>query len=212
MTAGRTSHLAGQSPQSRGPRVKVLAMSAATAACLSAGRPAAARDRRALVMAACLALAFCAALAAPSAQASAAVSATVATATAPSTASVHYEEESLEAFEAQLRAAALARAEFNKVAHHLHLTLRDGRHVLVDYPGHEQPQLQAKLLAAGVPVTIEYTTKAAKPAHHTLRYVAAGALVVVVILLGVLLVARRRRLASGQQGGVGAEMTPPSSE
>jgi hypothetical protein len=85
--------------------------------------------------------------------------------------------------------------------------------MLVDYPGHEQPQLQAKLLAAGVPVTIEYTPKAAKTTHHTLRYVAAGALVLVVIALGVLLVARRRRLASGQQGGgVGAEMTPPSSE
>jgi hypothetical protein len=221
MGAGRTSQFARQSPQSRRARVKVLAMSAATAACpsavlLGADRPGAdgpVRTRRALQMAACLmpALALCAALAAPSAQASAV--ATVVTATAPSAVSVHYEEESLEAFEAQLRAAALARAEFNKVAHHLHLTLRDGRHMLVDYPGHEQPQLQAKLLAAGVPVTIEYTPKAAKPAHHTLRYVAAGALVVVVVVLGVLLVARRRRLASRQQGGgVGAEMNPPSSE
>jgi hypothetical protein len=141
-----------------------------------------------------------------------AITATVSTATAAPATSVHYEEESLEAFESQLHGGVLARAEFNKVAHHLHLTLRDGRHLLVDYPGHEQPQLQAKLLAAGVPVTIEFTPTSAKPVHHTLRYVALGLLVAVVIVLGALLVARRRKLADAEQGGVGARPSPPSSE
>jgi hypothetical protein len=93
------------------------------------------------------------------------------------------------------------------------LTLRDGHHVLVDYPGHEQPQIQARLLAAGVPVTIEYTPTAAKPVHHKLRYIAAGVLVALVIVLGVLLVARRRRLSRIEQHrGGGAQPAPPSSE
>ncbi len=139
--------------------------------------------------------------------------ATVVSATAPPATSVQYEEESIEAFEAQLHGHALAAAEFNKVAHHLHLTLRDGRHLLVDYPGHEQPKFQAELLAAGIPVTIEYTPKATTSTHHTVRYVAAGILVVLLILLGVLLVARRRRLAGLEQQGAGAThpAEPPSS-
>lgn len=136
------------------------------------------------------------------------------TATAPPAVSVHYEEESLEALEGQLRARAVAEAEFNKVAHHLHLKLRDGRHVLVDYPGHEQPQLQRKLLAAGVPVTIEYTPKSTKATHHTLRYVAAGILVVVLVVLGALLIARRRRLSRLEEAraGGGTQPAPPSPE
>ncbi len=140
--------------------------------------------------------------------------ATVVTATAPPATSVHYEEESLEEFEAQLRLHGLAAAEFNKVAHHLHLTLRGGHHVLVNYEGHEEPKLQAELLAAGVPVTIEYTPKTTKSVHHTLRYVAAGILVAILIVLAVLLVARRRRLAGleahGAEGAPGTE--PRSSE
>jgi hypothetical protein len=133
-------------------------------------------------------------------------------ATAPATASISYEEESLEAFEGQLHAGKIKAAEFNRVAHHLHLTLSDGRYMLVDYPGHEEPGLQAKILAAGVPVTIEYTPKKAKPVHHTLRYVAAGVLVVVLILLALLLIARRRRLASLEGGNAAAGAPPPSSE
>ena len=135
------------------------------------------------------------------------------TATAPPPAGVHYEEESLEAFETQLRSADIAEAEFNKVAHHMHLTLRDGRHQLVDYEGHQEPTLQQRLLAAGVPVTIEFTTKSTKSTHHTLRYVAAGILVVVLIVLGVLLVARRRRLAQlEEQPGAGGQPASPGSE
>jgi hypothetical protein len=139
--------------------------------------------------------------------------ATVHTATAAPTSTIHYEEESFETFEGQLRGRLIAEAEFNKVAHHLHLTLRDARHVFVNYPGHEQPVIQSALVRAGIPVTIEYTPKAAKSSHHTLRYVAAGILVAVLIVLGVLLVARRRRLSRLEEHtGAGAQATPPSSE
>ena len=149
----------------------------------------------------------------PAAWGASVTSATVRTATAPPPAGVHYEEESLEAFETQLHSADIAEAEFNKVAHHLHLTLRDGRHQLVDYEGHQEPTLQQRLLAAGVPVTIEFTTTSTKSTHHTLRYVAAGILVVVLIVLGVLLVARRRRLAQlEEQPGAGGQPASPGSE
>jgi hypothetical protein len=143
------------------------------------------------------------------------VKVTVSTATAPPTASISYEEESLEAFEGQLRAGQIGSAEFNRVAHHLHLVLRNGRYMLVDYPGHEQRALQARILAAGVPVTIEYTPAAkTKPVHHTLRYVAAALLVVVLLLLAVLLILRRRRLTrlEEEEEDAPAAPSPPSAE
>jgi hypothetical protein len=125
----------------------------------------------------------------------AAATATVRTVAPPATLPA-YVEESRSAFEGQLRAGQVREAEFNKVAEHLHLLLRDGRHMLVVYPGHEQPRIQAQLLAAGVPVAVERTARAATgTVHHTLRYVAAAILVIVLLGLALLLIARRRRLA-----------------
>jgi hypothetical protein len=164
-------------------------------------------------LASSIAIAACLAPGAAYAASSALVKVTVSTATAPPTSSIPYEEESLEAFEAQLRAGQIRTAEFNRVAHHLHLVLRNGRYLLVDYPGHEQRVLQARLLAAGVPVTIEYTPAAkTKPVHHTLRYVAAALLVVVLILLAVLLILRRRRLTRlEEQNEDTRAASPPTS-
>ncbi len=124
--------------------------------------------------------------------------ATVTTATAPPKVIPVYIEESRATFESQLRSGQIKEAEFNKVAQHLHLLLWGGKHMLVAYPGHEEPKLQAMLLAAGVPVTIEYTPVKAK-VHHTLRYIAGAALIVVVLALIALLVWRRRRLAAAAQ-------------
>ena len=195
--------------------VKVLAMRARSER--SPGRSSTStrqlRCGRALVLAMCvLPLSALMPAGARAATSAGVTSATVHTATAPPPAGVPYEEESPEAFEGQLRAGDIKEAEFNKVAHHLHLLLRDGHHALVDYEGHQEPALQAKLLAVGIPVTIEYTPKA-KSTHHTLRYVAAGILVFVLIVLAVLLVARRRRLAQlEEQPGAGGQSTSPGSE
>jgi ATP-dependent Zn protease len=121
---------------------------------------------------------------------------------------VHYQHESFPAFEGQLRAGQIESATFNKKAHTLHLRLTDGRHMLVSYPSHEEPQLAARLRAGGVAVAVEKKTKATKPVHHKLRYIAGGILIVVIIIvLVVLLIDRRRKLGEaggGAQGG-GAE-------
>jgi hypothetical protein len=109
---------------------------------------------------------------------------------------VRFVHEGLQAFEKQLAAGQIHAATFNKKAHSLHLSMNDGRHLLVSYPSHNEPQLAAKLEAKGVPVAIEKKAKKATPtAHHTLRYVAGGILVIVIIVVaGVLLMDRRRKL------------------
>src|SRR5262249_34262494 len=121
---------------------------------------------------------------------------------------VHYQHESLPAFEGQLSAGQIESATFNKKAHTLHLRLKDGRHVLVSYPSHEEPQLAANLRAKGVVVHVEKKKKATKAVHHKLRYIAGGILIVVIIVvLVVLLIDRRRKLgaASGGAQGSGAQ-------
>ncbi|MHB8492493.1 MAG: hypothetical protein ACYDA6_09835 [Solirubrobacteraceae bacterium] len=133
--------------------------------------------------------------------------ATVRTVTGAPPGSIYYEEESRSTFESQLRAHQIREAEFNKVAEHLHLLLRDGHHVYIAYPGHEQPALQHLILAAGVPVSIEVAASKAGATHHTLRYIVAAILVVALFVLAALLIARRRRL-----GSAGAAATPGGDE
>ena len=119
-------------------------------------------------------------------------------------ASAAYQRESFTTFQQQLNAGQIQSATFNKKAHTLHLTLTDGRLVLISYPSHEEPQLAALLSSKGVPVTIEKKKKATTAVHHTLRYIAGGIVVVVIlVVVAVLLVDRRRKL--------GEEAADPSS-
>jgi hypothetical protein len=128
-----------------------------------------------------------------------ALSATVASA---AESAVHYTKESLQAYEKQLAAGEIQAATFNKRVRSLHLTLKDGRHVLARYPPKDEPTLAAALKAKAIPVTIltptQAKTEAAKtPVKHKLRYIAGGILVVVVLIVGaVLLVDRRRKHAA----------------
>jgi ATP-dependent Zn protease len=118
---------------------------------------------------------------------------------------VHYQRESFPAFEGQLNTGQIETATFNKKAHTLHLRLKDGRHVLVSYPSHEEPQLAARLQARGVAVTVQKKKKATKPVHHKLRYIAGGILIVVIIVVAVvLLIDRRRKLGEAAGGGAPA--------
>jgi hypothetical protein len=178
--------------------------------------PARSRSRRARATGKLAALALLVlatgATAGPAALAMGATTATVRTETAPPTASLYYEEESRQAFEGQLRAHEIREAEFNKVAEHLHLLLSDGHRVYVVYPGHQEPALQARLLAAGIPVAIEYTAKKPASTHHTIRYIVAGVLVIALIALAVLLILRRRRLADLGEGAAGAGGAAPGAE
>lgn len=131
---------------------------------------------------------------------------------------IQYQAEGLAAYEAQLKNHEVESAAFNYVAHHLHLTLRDGRHVYFSYyPTYEPAQVEAQLKAHGIPV-VAHKHAAPKPVHHTLRYVLAGVVVVLVlVVLGVLLLGRRR---AGQaeassrsvEGGRPGAAPPPSAD
>jgi len=110
----------------------------------------------------------------------------------------HFQHESVKEFEKQLSAGQIEAATFNKKAHTLHLSLKDGRHLLVSYSSPEEPQLVAKLRAKGAPAQVEKSAKKAaskaKAVHHTLRYIAGGIVVILIgVLVAVLLVNRRRR-------------------
>ena len=114
---------------------------------------------------------------------------------------IHYQKESIQAYEKQLSGGEIAAATFNKKIRSLHLTLKDGKHVLITYPPHEQPKFAAALEAKNIPVSVlkpaVAAKEAAKPVHHKLRYIAGGILVLVIIVVGaVLLVDRRRKLAA----------------
>ena len=115
---------------------------------------------------------------------------------------VHYQHESFPTFEGQLNAGQIETATFNKKAHRLHLRLKDGRHVLVSYPSHAEPQLAARLEARGVIVHVQKTKKATKAVHHKLRYIAGGILIVVIIVVAVVLLIDRRRKLGETGGGV----------
>jgi hypothetical protein len=111
---------------------------------------------------------------------------------------VTYTHESVQEYEQQLAHNEIVSATFNKRVRNLHLTLKDGTHVLVHYPPKDEPTLLAALQAKHVPVTIltpaEAKSEASKPAvHHKLRYIAGGILLVVIIIVGAVLLFDRRR-------------------
>ncbi|HEV2945264.1 MAG TPA: hypothetical protein VGX26_09145 [Solirubrobacteraceae bacterium] len=129
---------------------------------------------------------------------------------ASATGAVHFTHESFGAFEKQLAAGQIHAATFNKKAHTLHLSMNDGRHLLVSYPSHEEPQLAAKLAAKGVPVAVEKKAKPKAAVHHTLRYVAGGIVVIVIIVVAaVLLVDRRRKLGEEAAGTASPQQSQP---
>jgi hypothetical protein len=111
---------------------------------------------------------------------------------------VHYTKETQQEYESQLAHNEIVSATFNKRIRSLHLTLKNGDHVLFRYPPKDEPALAAALAAKGIPVTILTPTQAKAeaskaPVHHKLRYIAGGILVAIVIIVGAVLLFDRRR-------------------
>ena len=131
----------------------------------------------------------------------AAVAATVPSAVAAGAeGTITYKHESFSEYEKQLNAGQIQAVTINKRLRSVHVTLKDGSHVLAKYAAHEEPKVVAALQAKGITASIESKTQAlkeaTKPAKHKLRYIAAGILIVVVIVVGgVLLVDRKRKRA-----------------
>jgi hypothetical protein len=113
--------------------------------------------------------------------------------------SVSYDHESLAEYEQQLNAGQIQAVTINKKVRSVHVTLKDGRHVLAKYAAHEEPKVAEVLEAKKIPVTVLSKAAADKEAnkavHHKLRYIAAGVLLLVVIVVGGVLLADRRRKA-----------------
>jgi hypothetical protein len=124
---------------------------------------------------------------------------------ASNTTVIHFQRESVPAFEHQLTAGQVHAATVHAKAHELHVSLNDGAHMTVHYPPARETALVAALHKEGVPVKIAVLTHhKAAPAHHKLRYIAGGVLIaVILVVLVVLLLGRRRALAEEQDGSAG---------
>jgi hypothetical protein len=116
-------------------------------------------------------------------------------------ATVHFEKETLKAYEGQLHKGEVHAVTFHSgsPSGHLHISLDNGGHMTVEYPAAEQAKLVAAAEAANTRVKVA-TVKAKKTAavKHKLRYIAGGLLILVIlVVLVVLLIGRRRALAEG---------------
>jgi hypothetical protein len=130
-------------------------------------------------------------------------------------AAVHFQKETLKAYEHQLARHEVHADSFHPASPtasgHLHVSLNDGRHMTVGYAASEQSRLLAQAQAKGARVLVASAkAKTVKPVKHKLRYYAGGALIVVIlIVVGVLIVGRRRTIMEqAQQTGASAEGPP----
>lgn len=116
-------------------------------------------------------------------------------------ATVHFEKETLKAYEGQLHKGEVHAVTFHtgSPSGHLHISLNNGGHMTVEYPAAQQAKLVAAAEAANTRVKVA-TVKVKKTAavKHKLRYIAGGLLIlVIIVVLVVLLIGRRRALAEG---------------
>jgi hypothetical protein len=112
-------------------------------------------------------------------------------------AGVHFEKESLQAYEAQLHHGEVHAVTFHPGATtgHLHISLDNGDHKTVTYVAGEQAKLEAAARAANTRVKVTKVTAPVKkaPIKHKLRYIAGGILIIVIIVVLVVLLIGRRR-------------------
>lgn len=137
-------------------------------------------------------------------------------------AGIHFQKESLQAYERQLAKGEVHADAFHPGtgSGHLHVSLNDGRHMTIAYASGEQDKLVAQARAKGARVQVaSLKAKKATAVKHKLRYIAGAVLIVVIlIVLAVLLIGRRRTLAAQEgrtsaEAGAGAgEGTPASGE
>jgi hypothetical protein len=114
-------------------------------------------------------------------------------------ATVHFEKESLQAYEAQLHHGQIHALTFHPggTVGHLHISLNNGAHMTVAYAVTEQGKLVAQAQSAHARVKIAAAPAKTVPVKHKLRYIAGGILIVVIIVvLIVLLIGRRRAVAA----------------
>ncbi|MGA7704082.1 MAG: hypothetical protein WB998_04215 [Solirubrobacteraceae bacterium] len=116
-------------------------------------------------------------------------------------AAVHFEKETLQAYEAQLHHGQIHALTFHPgpTVGHLHISLNNGGHMTVSYAVTEQGKLVAQAQASGARVKVAAaTTKKTAAAKHKLRYIAGGILILVIIVVLIVLLIGRRRAVAGE--------------
>src|SRR5271155_718673 len=125
---------------------------------------------------------------------------------------IHFQPESTSALTVQLHHHEVHALTFHPTPApgHVHVSLNNGQHMTVVYAASEEAQFVALARADGTPlaVAVAKPKAAAKPAHHTLRYVAGGILVLVIVVVAAVLLVDRRRKLSEEEGGD----TPPPTQ
>jgi hypothetical protein len=114
---------------------------------------------------------------------------------------IHFQKESLQAYEAELRHGEVHAVTFHPgtTTGHLHISLNNGGHMTVSYAASEQGKLVAQAQAAGARVKLAtLKTKRKAAVHHKLRYIAGGILIVVILVVLVVLLIGRRRAVAGE--------------
>lgn len=119
---------------------------------------------------------------------------------ATASAEVKYQHESEQEWKSQLTSGQIASVIINKRAQSVRTTLKDGRHVIANYPKHESTRVEAELTTNHVPFTVlsksQAETLAKKaPVHHKLRYIVGGILLGIIVIVGGVLLFRRRTRA-----------------
>jgi hypothetical protein len=119
-------------------------------------------------------------------------------AAAAGAATVHFQKESVPAYEVELHHGEVHALTFHPgtTTGHLHVSLNNGGHMTVTYVASEQAKLVAAAQAAHARVKIAtLQVKKTTAAKHKLRYIAGGILIIVIIVvLIVLLIGRRRAI------------------
>jgi hypothetical protein len=127
-------------------------------------------------------------------------------------AAVHFEKESLQAYEGELHHREVHAVSFHPgtTTGHLHISLNNGGHMTVAYASTQQGKLVAQARAANVRVKIAAVQRKKTAAvHHKLRYYAGGILIVVIlVVLVVLLIGRRRAVAEEGRTPAGENAAP----
>jgi hypothetical protein len=125
---------------------------------------------------------------------------------------IHFQQEGVAAYEAQLHKGEVHALTFHPGTStgHLHISMNNGTHFTVAYPSSEQAKLVAQATADHARVLIATVqVKKTAPVKHKLRYIAGGILIVViVVVLIVLLIGRRRALAEGGERPTGESAAP----
>jgi hypothetical protein len=117
---------------------------------------------------------------------------------AAATVAVGAPTESLSVYEQQLAAGKIAKAVFNVTGRDIHVTLANGKRLIVHYPPHTEEKLLEALKAKGItPVNGKGAVVKPPKAHkHKIRYIAGAVVIVLLILVGSVLVIRRKRAAA----------------